>query len=467
MNRVLELLREQLGRPPDASDRHLLDRFRDERDEVAFAELVRRYGPVVWGVCRRRLANTHDAEDAFQATFLVLVRRANRLSADLPLGPWLHRVAVMTTQRARESAASAVSGPMDHEVPALGLGPAIERLDLDAALLALPERYRAAVVLCHLQGLTRREAATQLGCREGTLSARLSRALARLRARLGVGFPAILAAAGTTAAPAVLSAATVRAAAIYTTSTLTAAGVSPVGAGLTDGVLRMFWMKKVLTGVTAVVLVAGGLLAGFATRSDGVARADEPLAGEPQAKLGDRTTPPSGSTSGWPICRSRRERSTQCWPARQRKGEAGEQRRRSRPPPPPRPNWQDIAIVVGEGKSAFTVREVVNGKVAEVTCSDLDILTTYLTRAFNDPRGPKNLRVSAYKDHPYDHLRQVLAACATAGYAKALFSVTELRYSVRTVPYTTVYRTVVTHREVEPTLKPGEIDLTKYTPMKP
>lgn len=233
MNRVLELLRGQLGRPPDATDRHLLDRFRDEGDEVAFAELVRRYGPVVWGVCRRRLANTHDAEDAFQATFLVLVRRANRLGADVPLGPWLYRVAVMTTRNmARGNRRRAVvSGPMDHEVPELGVEPAIERLDLDAALLALPERYRAAVVLCHMQGMTRREAATQLGCPEGTLSARLSRALARLRARLGGRGAAALAVAGTTAAPAALSAATIRAAVIYTTSTLTAAGVSPVVAG--------------------------------------------------------------------------------------------------------------------------------------------------------------------------------------------------------------------------------------------
>src|SRR5262249_14161346 len=147
-----------------------------ERDEPAFAELVRRYGPVVWGACRRRLANLQDAEDAFQATFFVLLRRANQLKNDVPLGPWLYKVAVMTAgsvirgNRRR----TAVSGPMEYEVPAPQTEPG-DRLDLDSALLALPERYRAAVVLCHLEGLTRREAAERLGCAEGTLSARLSR----------------------------------------------------------------------------------------------------------------------------------------------------------------------------------------------------------------------------------------------------------------------------------------------------
>src|SRR5439155_10864892 len=128
----------------------------------------------------------------------------------------------------------------EHDVPATAACGASDRLDLDAALLALPERYRVPVVLCHLQGLSRREAATQLGCPEGTLSARLSRALARLRARLGSGVPAILAAAAATAVPAGLSAATVRLAAIFTTSTLASAGVSPAVAGPTDRVVRRF-----------------------------------------------------------------------------------------------------------------------------------------------------------------------------------------------------------------------------------
>src|SRR5262245_10569031 len=96
MNRILDLLRGPLAGLHEATDRHLLDRFLAAQDEAAFAELVRRHGRLVWGVCSRRLANHHDAEDAFQATFLVLIRRAGKLGRDVPLGPWLHRVAVMT-----------------------------------------------------------------------------------------------------------------------------------------------------------------------------------------------------------------------------------------------------------------------------------------------------------------------------------------------------------------------------------
>ena len=95
----------------------------------------------------------------------------------------------------------------------------------------------------------------------------------------------------------------------------------------------------------------------------------------------------------------------------------------------------DLAISVGDGNPSgytYTVREVVDGKVAEIHTSDLGILKKYLTRAFDDPKGPKNLRVSAYKDHPADQLKQVFTACAAAWYTKATFSQTE-RPKYRTV----------------------------------
>ena len=130
---------------------------------------------------------------------------------------------------------------------------------------------------------------------------------------------------------------------------------------------------------------------------------------------------------------------------------------------------KDIAVEVGDGKSAFVIREVVNAKVAEVQCSDVDILTTYLTRAFNDPKGPKSLRVSAHKDHPYDHLSQVFAACAAAGYGEG-----ELQSHGSNLQRAggAVHGTSSPHHcvglEVESSLKAGNIDLTKYSkPGKP
>src|SRR5580698_2969994 len=119
MERVFHLLRATLTRLGGATDSDLLDRFLASRDEVAFAELVRRHGPVVWGVCSRRL-DPPDAEDAFQATFLVLLRRADRLGAAVPLGPWLHRVAVMTVRNTTRGnrRRRAVSSHFEREVAA-------------------------------------------------------------------------------------------------------------------------------------------------------------------------------------------------------------------------------------------------------------------------------------------------------------------------------------------------------------
>jgi RNA polymerase sigma factor (sigma-70 family) len=282
MNRVLNRFFDQLTDARNTADRQLLDRFLAARDEAAFAELVRRYGPMVWGACSRQLAHHQDAEDAFQATFLVLVRRADQLTDEVPLGPWLYRVAVLTARRVTRGnqRRAPVTGPMEHEVPAPASAPEAEKLDLDEALLALPERDRAPVVLCHLQGLTRREAAERLGCPEGTLSARLNRALRRLRSRLGGLAPVVLT-AGAVAMPTQLAAAAVRTATIYSCSTMTTAGVSQAVVGLTDGVLRMFWMKKLLTvGMMAVLaLGAGVLVLGTSEPTGNTARATEPGAG--------------------------------------------------------------------------------------------------------------------------------------------------------------------------------------------
>src|SRR5262245_46478683 len=171
----------------DQTDGQLLSRFLSRRDEAAFVALVRRHGPMVLGVCRRVLGNAADAEDASQATFLVLVKKAPSLTGRAVLGDWLHGVARRTALSARRACArrrareEAMARP---EVP----GEATENAWLpllDEELSRLPENYRLPIVLCDLEGKTRREAADRLGWPEGTVAGRLARGRAMLARRLG------------------------------------------------------------------------------------------------------------------------------------------------------------------------------------------------------------------------------------------------------------------------------------------
>ena len=171
-----------------ASDAELLARFRHERDEMAFAELVRRHGPMVFAVCRRVLTHWHDAEDAFQAAFLVLACKPDAARPPERLGAWLHGVACRIAQQARraENRHRARETRVRLEQPvAFTAPPPDDRLRIiDTVLLGLPERYRAAVVVCDLEGLSRKEAAARLGWSEGLLSGRLARARKLLADRL-------------------------------------------------------------------------------------------------------------------------------------------------------------------------------------------------------------------------------------------------------------------------------------------
>ncbi len=181
--RALERLREAGG----LSDAELLARFVAARDEAAFACLVRRHGPMVLGVCRRLLRHEQDAEDAFQATFLVLARHAPAVVKKQSLGPWLHAVARRTAlevlERRRRLSRERPLDEMTHPEVA----PAEPR-DwvplLDREVSRLPDRYRAAIILCGLQGRSRAEAARSLGIPEGTLSSRLAAARQMLAKRL-------------------------------------------------------------------------------------------------------------------------------------------------------------------------------------------------------------------------------------------------------------------------------------------
>jgi RNA polymerase sigma-70 factor (ECF subfamily) len=167
----------------------LLEWFVAGQDEEAFAALVRRYGPLVQGVCRRVLHDWDDAQDAFQATFLVLARKAASLAKPEALGNWLYGVAYRTAVKAkaraarrRETERQAASLPRPD--PSLDRARHELREVLDEELSRLPEKYRAPLVLCYLEGKTNQEAARQLGCPAGSMSGRLARGRELLGERL-------------------------------------------------------------------------------------------------------------------------------------------------------------------------------------------------------------------------------------------------------------------------------------------
>lgn len=239
-------------------DRELLSRFLADRDETAFEELVTRHGPMVRAVCRRVLGPSADADDAFQAAFLVLLRRARSIrKADLLAG-WLCAVAYRTARQAlrRRSLRVARERHMaDLPEPARSDDPPRDWLPLfDAALQRLPAKYRDPVVLCELQGVSRRDASVRLGLTEGTLSSRLGRARDLLRRKLApAGFPLAI---GSALAPAVVPEA-LTAATVAASAHLSAASVSAVV--LTEGVLVAMFASKLKAGALAgsAVLVLG------------------------------------------------------------------------------------------------------------------------------------------------------------------------------------------------------------------
>jgi RNA polymerase sigma factor (sigma-70 family) len=258
----------QLAVPPDGeepSDAELLERFAVRGEEAAFAALLRRHGPLVLGVCRRVLRDGPDAEDAFQATFLVLFRRAHALRRAGPLAGWLYTVAYHAALKAR----AATARRRRHEREALDMSRTADRFEdvwrdmqpvLDEELHRLPEKYRSPVILCYLEGKTYTVAARLLGCPAGTVKSRLARAREMLRTRLarrGVTLPAgltgaVLADRATAAVPAALVRATLR--------TTFGAAAAPAAA-LAEGVLKTMFVTNLRT-VSATVLAAALVITG-------------------------------------------------------------------------------------------------------------------------------------------------------------------------------------------------------------
>jgi RNA polymerase sigma factor (sigma-70 family) len=239
----------------------LLRQFAASGDEVAFEALVARHGPLVLGVCRRMLGDPHAAADAFQATFLVLVRKAGSLRHAEQLGPWLHSVAFRIAARARSDSARRRErerrGARSEVVEGTSAWNSNElRAILDEEIDRLPEKYRGPIVLCYLEGQTHEQAAARLACTPVVLRGRLDRARAKLRARLarrGVAPGVVLGAppSGSEAIPAALKDATV---AIARQATATSASV----AALAGGVLRTMALARLK--LVASLLAVGAIL---------------------------------------------------------------------------------------------------------------------------------------------------------------------------------------------------------------
>jgi RNA polymerase sigma factor (sigma-70 family) len=281
------------------TDGQLLEDYISRREVAALAALLRRHGPMVWGVCRRVLCNHHDAEDAFQATFLVLVRKATSIRPREMVANWLYGVAHQTALKARATTAKRRARErqvMEMPEPAVtepALWDDLQPL-LDQELTRLPDKYRVAIVLCDLEGKTRKEAARQLGVPEGTLAARVARGRGMLAKRLarhglavsGGALGAVLsqnvASAGV---PTSLVSSTVK------TVTLFAAGQAAAGlfsapvAALTEGVIRTMFLSKHKIAVAALLLI-GALGVGVRGLTRITLAADTPPAAARSAATG-------------------------------------------------------------------------------------------------------------------------------------------------------------------------------------
>lgn len=256
----------------------LLDRFVARRDENAFAIIVARHGPMVRGVCRRYLRDPNDADDAFQATFLILARKAGSIRSRERLGPWLHGVAYRVAARARREG-SRRQPIADGEERGLSPLESAERDERSAfvheEIERLPDKCRGPIVLCHLEGCTHDEAAARLGWPVGTVRGRLSRGRDRLRHRLEGRGLALSAAVPGEVVPEALMNHTVSAAIRFAAGQSATAVLSAQAAAWTAGGLHMLMMSKLkmvllVVFVTDGVVVAGaGSMATVGAKEDG------------------------------------------------------------------------------------------------------------------------------------------------------------------------------------------------------
>ena len=252
------------------ADSQLLERFLAQRDAAAFEALVRRHGPMVHGVCLRILRNHHDAEDTFQATFLVLAHKAASIVSRRTLSSWLYGVAYHTAlkaraeglrRRAKEKEAAAMPKPQTTHEIWFHLEPLI-----DAALCGLPDKYRTVIVLCDLEGKTRKEVARLLNCPEGTIASRLARARDLLAGRLARQGLALSAAAVAEALAQGSASASVPSSWVFAVvqaagwlalgQALPAGAISPQVVALKEGVLKTMLMIKLKMAMAVLLVLA-------------------------------------------------------------------------------------------------------------------------------------------------------------------------------------------------------------------
>jgi RNA polymerase sigma factor (sigma-70 family) len=280
------------GTAAGLSDRQLLQRFASRGDQSAFAALVGKHGPMVLGVCRRIVRDRHEAEDAFQAAFLVLARRAGSIQVDDSLGRWLYTVARRIALRAEAGAPRRGGAEIDLDRLAAPDDPSRDdrwelRAAIDAELGRLPRPYRDVLGLCYLEGLTHEEAAQRLRWPLGTVKGRLARARGLLRGRLarrglGVATGALATLLRPVSAPAALIEETVSAAVGFTASRAAVGGAFPMAVTLAREALGTMHMVKIK--LASVVLLTFGLGVGLAGSVIGhrpggaalIALADEP-----------------------------------------------------------------------------------------------------------------------------------------------------------------------------------------------
>jgi len=373
---VLRYVRSLIGtaHAEGLSDGELLRRFADQRDEAAFTTLLQRHRPMVLSVCRQVLGELHAAEDAFQATFIILARKAHSIRKQESAAGWLHRVACNVARKARTSAARRCAyeeqaASMANREPTAPVsdpdwGPLLhEEID------RLPGKYRSALVLCYLQGKTNEEAARELGWPSGTVKGRLARARQMLRDRLvrrlaitvlaASELPALEAQA---AVPAALAARTHQAALAATVSG------SPAVTILVDGVLRDMYLTKIkIAAVMFLVLgmTGAGLLVhhALAQRPDQVAASQqlatpvetartEPAATRRHHAHGHGPFPARKSGRRRCLCAGRADRGLRRGPAASRSSLHAPSSRRADSPPrhdgqsaslPPSPSQRSLA----------------------------------------------------------------------------------------------------------------------------